>query len=53
MNTALTGESRATLTEQMLETMGMPSDWASFTNDVLSIGGTMGGSAIIQFKAIR
>lgn len=30
----------------------MPSNWASFTNDALSIGGTMGGSAIIRASKI-
>jgi RHS repeat-associated protein len=48
MNTAITGNYRATLTEQLLQTTGMPSEWASFTNDVLTIGGTMGGSAVIR-----
>jgi hypothetical protein len=31
----------------------MPSEWASFTNDVLTIGGTLGGSAIIQVGRFR
>lgn len=53
MGTALTGEPRVTLTEQLLQTTGMPSDWASFTNDALSIGGTMGGSAIIRASRVK
>jgi RHS repeat-associated protein len=48
MSTAITGKHGATLTEQLLQTMGMSSEWASFTNDILTIGGTMGGSAIIR-----
>jgi len=48
MSTAITGNHRATLTEQLLQTTGMSSEWASFTNDVLTIGGTMGGSAIVR-----
>jgi hypothetical protein len=48
MSTAITGTHRATLTEQLLQTTGMPSEWASFTNDVLTIGGTLGGAAIIR-----
>ncbi len=48
MSTSITGKHRATLTEQLLQTTGLPSKWASFTNDVLTIGGTMGGSAIVR-----
>jgi filamentous hemagglutinin len=48
MSMAVTGKHRATLTEQLLQTTGMPSEWASFTNDMLTIGGMMGGSAIIR-----
>lgn len=53
MNTAITGQHRATLTEQLLQTSGMSPEWASFTNDVLSIGGTLGGAAIIRASRIR
>jgi hypothetical protein len=53
MNRAITGNYRATLTEQLLQTTGMPSEWASFTNEVLTIGGTMGGAAIIQVGRFR
>ena len=42
ISTVITGRHSVTLTEQLLQTTGMPSEWASFTNDVLSIGGTMG-----------
>ncbi|NGX38597.1 MAG: hypothetical protein K1000chlam2_01771, partial [Chlamydiae bacterium] len=48
MSTAITGSHRATLTEQLLQTTGMSSEWASLTNDLLSIGGTMGGTAIVR-----
>ena len=48
INVAITGKHRTTLTEHLLQKTGMPSEWASFTNDVLTIGGTMGGSAIIR-----
>ena len=48
MSAAITGKHRATLTEQLLQTTSMPPEWASFSNDVLTIGGTMGGSAIIR-----
>ena len=53
ISTVITGRHSVTLTEQLLQTTGMPSEWASFTNDVLSIGGTMGGSAIIRASKIR
>lgn len=53
MSTAITGKHRTTLTEQLLQTTGMPPEWASFTNDVLTIGGTMGGSAIIRASRLR
>ncbi|NGX48143.1 MAG: hypothetical protein K1000chlam3_01533, partial [Chlamydiae bacterium] len=48
ISTAITGSHSATVTEQLLQTTGMSSEWASFTNNVLSIGGTMGGTAIIR-----
>jgi hypothetical protein len=50
MNRAITGNYRATLTEQLLQTTGMPSEWTSFTNEVLTIGGTMGGAAIVRTR---
>lgn len=53
MSTAITGKHRAALTEQLLQTTGMSSEWASFTNDVLTIGGTMGGSATIRASRLR
>lgn len=53
MGTVITGKHRTTLTEQLLQTTGMSSEWASFTNDVLTIGGTMGGSAIIRASRLR
>ncbi len=48
MQIAFSGRHRTTLSERLLQTTGMPAEWASFTNDVLSIGGTMGGMAIIR-----
>ena len=48
VSTAITGKHRVTLTEQLLQTTDMPSEWASFPNDVLSISGTLGGSAIVR-----
>jgi hypothetical protein len=53
MSTAITGNYRAALTEQLLQTTGMPSEWASFTNDVLTIGGTLGGAAIVRASRLR
>ena len=53
MSTAITGKHRTTLTEQLLQTTGMSSEWASFTNDVLTIGGTIGGTAIIRASRLR
>ncbi|MDJ0652184.1 MAG: RHS repeat-associated core domain-containing protein [Simkaniaceae bacterium] len=53
MSMAITGKHRETLTEQLLATTGMPPEWASFTNDMLTIGGTMGGSAIIRASRLR
>ena len=52
ISTVITGRHSVTLTEQLLQTTGMPSEWASFTNDVLSIGGTMGGSAITRLSRL-
>ncbi len=53
MQTAFSGRHRTTLSEQLLLTTGMSSEWASFTNDVLSISGTMGGMAIIRAGSLR
>ena len=53
ISTAITGIHRATLTEQLLQTTGMSSELALFTNNVLSIGGTMGGTAIIRASRTR
>ena len=39
MNTLITGKPRITATEQVLQKVGMPPEWASFTNNLLSIGG--------------
>ena len=35
-----------------MQKAGVPSEWASFTNDVLSIGGTVGGSAITRLSRL-
>ncbi len=48
ISTVIAGNHNATVAEQLLQTIGMSSEWASFTNNVLSIGGTMGGTAIIR-----
>ncbi len=53
MQTAFSGRHRTTLTEQLLQTTVMPAEWASFTNDVLSVSGTMGGMAIIRASRLR
>jgi hypothetical protein len=46
--TAMTGRYRATVTEQLLQKTGLPPQWASFTNDSLTIYGTMGGAALVR-----
>ena len=48
LGTTITGRHRITLTEQLLQTTGMSPEWASLTNDALSIAGTMGGAAIFR-----
>ena len=45
VSSAITGELRATLTEQLLQTAGMSPEWASLTDCALNIGATMGGAA--------
>ena len=53
LTTAFSGEHRVTLTEQLLQITGMSSEWASFTNDILSIGGMMGGAAIVRASRLE
>ena len=48
MNTVITGRETATITEHLLQTAGMSPQSASITNDLLSVVGTVGASAIIQ-----
>jgi hypothetical protein len=46
MSMAITGTHRTSATEQLLQKTGLPPEWASFANNVLSIGGSMWGTAI-------
>lgn len=52
MSAAITGKHRTTLTEQVLQSAGVSSEWASFTNNILSLGGTMGGTAVIRARQL-
>jgi len=53
MRTMISGERQTSLTELALQNVGLSSEQASFANDVLSIGGTMGGAAITQANSLR
>ena len=48
LGTALTGRPRETVTEHFLQKTGMPSEWASFTNSLMSAGFTMGSTAVFR-----
>lgn len=52
ISTAFTGRPRDTLTSQLLQKTGMPHQTASFIDSGLSMGGTMGGAAIIRMSKL-
>ena len=52
LQTAFTGSSRNSVTNQLLQMTGMPSQTASMVDSILSIAGGMGGIAAIRAKQL-
>ena len=52
ISTAFTGRPRDTLTSQLLQKTGMPHETAGLVDCSLSIGGTMGGAAVIRLSRL-
>lgn len=52
LNTILTGQSRDTLTSQLLQTTGMPAHTANMIDSGMSIAGNMTGTAVIRSAEI-